>query len=73
MMPITEEMPPEGKLVLVLVEDIDGWEAPEYDIGHCWDDDKPKKSKWTLRIIGEVDNARDTIQVTHWAYLPPKV
>lgn len=73
MMPIEDEMPPVGKQVIVYVEDLDGWEPPEYDIGHCWDGDSSKTSKWTLRASGEINNALDSTRVTAWCYLPPLV
>lgn len=73
MMPIEDEMPPVGKQVIVYLDDADGWEPPQYDIGHCWDGASWKTSKWTLQATGEVNNALDSIRVKAWCYLPPLV
>lgn len=72
MMSIFDEMPVLQKDVLVYVEDQDGIEPEGYDIGYCWDDFRPRKSKWTLQIHGAVDNHTDALQVTHWCDLPPR-
>lgn len=68
---IYDEMPPLDKDVMCFVSDDKGFD--EMYIGFCWDNPKPRKSKWVCEGYGAVNNEMDSTMVTHWMPLaePP--
>lgn len=62
------EMPTLDRDVLCFISD--GVEFYEMDIGFCWDNPKPRKSKWICGAFGPIDNDSTTRNVTHWMPLP---